>query len=150
LHRNQRLGSVGITGCFAPDPAIDGAGRTCWQGRCPSTPEAIAATLAARAPGAVRVGLETGSLSTWHWHALNGLGVPVVCHDARHAKAALSLKVNKSDANGALGLAQIVRMGWFREVRVKSMASHRTRAVLVARAQLVAARSTSATRCAAC
>jgi transposase len=119
---------------------IDGAGRTCWQGRCASTPEAIAATLAARAPGAVRVGLETGPLSTWHWHALNGLGVPVVCLDARHAKAALSLKVNKSDANGALGLAQIVRMGWFREVRVKSMASHRTRAVLVARAQLVAAR----------
>ena len=39
---------------------IDGAGRTCWQGRCASTPEAIASTVAARAPGAVRVVLETG------------------------------------------------------------------------------------------
>jgi len=119
---------------------IDGVGKICWQGRCASTPEAIAATGTARAPGVVRVGLETGSLSTWHWHALNGLGVPVVCLDARHAKAALSLKVNKSDANDALSLAQIVRTGWFREVRVKSMDSHRTRAVLVARAQLVAAK----------
>ena len=89
----------------------DGVGKIFWQGRCASTPEAIAATRTARAPGAVRVGLETGSLSTWHWHALNGLGVPVVCLDARHAKAALSLKINKSDTNDALGLAQIVRAG---------------------------------------
>jgi transposase len=31
----------------------------------------------------------------------------VVCLDARHAKAALKLQLNKSDANDARGLAQI-------------------------------------------
>ena len=40
---------------------------------------------------AARIGLESGPLSLWHWHALKQAGLPVVCLDARHAKAALSL-----------------------------------------------------------
>jgi transposase len=40
--------------------------------------------------------LESGLLSTWHWHALKALGLPVVCLDARHVKAALSLRLNKT------------------------------------------------------
>lgn len=121
---------------------VDGSGRTTWQGRCVSDPEAIAAVLRARAPDLVRVGLESGPLSTWHWHALTGLGLPVVCLDARHAKAVLSMQLNKSDANDAHGLAQIVRVGWYREVRVKGMDAHLARALLGARAQLVAMQRT--------
>jgi transposase len=119
---------------------VDGAGRTTWQGRCASDPEAIAAVLRARAPNLVRVGLESGPLSTWHWHALAEKGLPAVCLDARHAKAVLSMRPNKSDANDAHGLAQIVRMGWYREVRVKGTDAHLVRALLGARAQLVAMR----------
>lgn len=116
---------------------VDAAGTVAWQGRCASAPEAIAATVRKRAPGAERIGLETGPLSAWHWRALNAMGLPVVCIDARHAKAALAMQANKTDANDALGLAQIVRTGWYREVRVKSEASHRTRSLLAARAKLV-------------
>ena len=47
----------------------------------------------------------------------------MICLDARHAKAALSLQVNKTDPNDALGLAQIVRTGWYRGVTVKSLDS---------------------------
>ena len=54
-----------------------------------------------------RIGLESGPLSAWHWHELKKLGLPVVCLDARHAKAALSMQLNKSDRNDARGLAQI-------------------------------------------
>jgi transposase len=39
--------------------------------------------------------------------------LPVICLDARHAKAALSAQVNKTDKNDAYGLAQIVRTGWY-------------------------------------
>src|SRR5512132_1966110 len=85
---------------------VDQTGTTLWQGKCASTPECIAAVLARRAPGATRIGLESGLLSTWHWHALKALGLPVVCLDARHVKAALSLRLNKTDANDAEGLAQ--------------------------------------------
>ena len=45
---------------------------------------------------AVRIALETGPLSAWHWRALSKLGLPVVCIDARHAKAALAMQVNKT------------------------------------------------------
>ena len=98
---------------------VDGHGKTLWQGKCTSTPEALVATIRAKAPEVVRVGLESGPMSAWHWHELRRVGLPVVCLDARHAKAALALQLNKSDRNDARGLAQIVRTGWYREVAVK-------------------------------
>ena len=119
---------------------VDESGRVLWQGKCASTPEAIAATLGSRAPQAERIGLESGPLSIWLCHGLIALGLPVVCLDARHAKAALKLQLNKSDANDARGLAQIVRTGWYREVAVKSLDGQLVRALITARAQLVAQR----------
>ncbi len=120
---------------------IDEEGETRWQGRCRSIPEAIAAAIRAHAPGVERIALETGPLATWHWHALRAEGFPVVCLHARHAKAALSLQLNKTDVNDAHGLAQLVRSGWYREVAVKSLESHRLRAALTARARLVTIRT---------
>jgi len=120
---------------------IDEAGSRVWLGRCRSTPEAIAGTLRDHAPGAVRVGMETGPLAVWHWHELRAAGVPVVCLHARQAAAALKLQANKTDDNDAFGLAQLVRSGWFRPVQVKSLESHRLRAMLTARAKLVGMRT---------
>jgi transposase len=68
-------------------------------------------------------------------HELKARGLPVVCIDARRAKAALSLKINKTDTNDACGIAQIIRVGWYKEVTVKSMDTRR--ALLAARTQLV-------------
>ena len=116
---------------------VDEAGVVVWRGKCASEPVAIAETLAERAPGMVRAGLETGQLSTWLTLGLRRRGLAVVCLDARHAKAALSLQINKTDANDALGVAQVVRTGWYREMAVKSMDAHKLRLLLVARSQLV-------------
>jgi transposase len=91
---------------------VDEHGEALWRCKCASTPEAIAAVINARAPHVERIGLESGPLWTWHWHELTKLGLPVIWLDARHAKAVLSLQVNKTDPNDALGLAQIVRTGW--------------------------------------
>ena len=85
----------------------------------------------------MRIGLESGQLSTWLYHGLKSKGLPVICVDARHAKAALSLKINKTDANDAQGLAQIMRVGWYREVGVKGMDTQAIRALLVVRTKLV-------------
>jgi transposase len=57
--------------------------------------------------------METGPLAVWHWHELKAAEFPVVCIHARHARAALSMQLNKTDTNDALGLAQIVRTGWY-------------------------------------
>ena len=57
--------------------------------------------------------------------------------DARHAHAALSVRPSKSDRNDARGLAEMVRMGWYREVQVKSLAAHERMALLGVRRRLV-------------
>lgn len=108
-----------------------------WRGECASDIEALAAVLANHAPGAVKIGLETGPLSVWLTHGLRDLGFSDVCLDARHAKAALSAQLNKTDANDAEGLAQIVRTGWYREVTVKRFETHLVRGLISARTQLV-------------
>lgn len=119
---------------------LDEAGKQIWRGKVRTEPQAIVDAIALRAPEAVKIGLETGPLSTWLWHALHDYGLPIVCMDARHAKAGLSVQINKSDENDALGLAQLIRTGWYREVKVKSLDSHLLRSVLGARAQLVSLR----------
>ena len=43
----------------------------------------------------------------------------------------------KTDRKDARGLAQLIRMGWFRPVHAKSMGSQEVRALLVARKQLL-------------
>jgi transposase len=116
---------------------LDGQGKLVWKGKRPSEPEALAAALQRHAPELERVGLETGQLAPWLYHALKALGVPVVCLDARHARAATALQRNKTDARDAETLAQLVRMGWYREARVKSWAAHAMRHLVGARAQLV-------------
>lgn len=119
---------------------IDGEGNRIWQGKCASSPEAIELVIRRRAPAVVRIALETGPLCVWHWHALRAAQLPVVCIHTRHAKAALMMQLNKTDPNDAFGLAQIVRCGWYREVEVKSMESHRIRLLLSARNRLVGMR----------
>ena len=119
---------------------IDNSGAVVWRGKCATEPDSICQIVRTQAPALVRVGLETGQLSNWLTLGLRRRGLPVVCLDARHAKAALSLQVNKTDANDALGLAQVVRTGWFREVAIKSMDAQTLRLLLMARAQLVSQR----------
>lgn len=119
---------------------LDQTGEIIFEGRTLSRPGSIAKVLRCRAPNAERIVFETGSLSNWLWHELKALGLPVLCLDARHTNAALSMRMNKSDRNDARGLAELARMGWYREAKVKSMESRETRALLVARAKLVAMR----------
>jgi transposase len=119
---------------------MDETGNTVFQGKAKSDPGALAELLRRRAPHAERIGFETGAMSSWLWHELKRIGLPVVCIDARHAKAALSVRMNKSDKNDARGLAELVRVGWYREVKVKSTESQAVRSMLVVRSRLVAIR----------
>ncbi|MBN7808888.1 MULTISPECIES: IS110 family transposase [Agrobacterium] len=119
---------------------VDETGRLIFEGRAKSDPGALASLLAKKAPDAERVGFETGAMSSWLWHELKKIGMPVVCIDARHAHAVLSVRMNKSDENDARGLAELVRIGWYREVAVKSEASQKVRSILIARSRLVTMR----------
>lgn len=115
---------------------IDESGRVTFEGKAKSEPGALTELLRKCAPNAERIGFETGAMATWLWQELRRVD-PVVCVDARHAHAVLATRLNKSDQNDTRGLAELVRVGWYREVKVKSEESQRTRDVLVARSRLV-------------
>lgn len=112
-------------------------GKRLWRGKCPSDPSRLAELIRKRAPAAERVVFETGPLSIWFYHALSAEGLPAICIDARHAKAALDMARNKTDANDADGLAHLAEVGFYREVRVKGYDSMLTRALVAARTRLV-------------
>jgi transposase len=112
-------------------------GKRIWRGKCPSDPKLLAAVIRKRAPEAIRIVFETGPLSVWFFHALREEGLPAICIDARHAKAALDMASNKTDANDADGLAQLAEVGFYREVRVKHFDSMLSRTLVGARTQLI-------------
>ena len=115
---------------------VDEAGSLVREGVVDSDPEIIASFVRSKAPGAVRIGLETGPTTTWLWTELKRLGLPVICIDARHTKAVLKMQINKTDRNDAAGIAHIMQTGWFK-VHVKDIDSHLVKALLVSRALLV-------------
>src|SRR6202030_3815833 len=116
---------------------VDQTGSVVREGVVNSDPEAISVYVRSKASDAVRIGLETGPTSTWLWTELKRLGLPVICIDARHAKAVLKMQINKSDRNDAAGIARIMQSGWFKEVCVKDLDSHAVKALLASRALLV-------------
>jgi transposase len=116
---------------------VDEAGHRVWRGQCCSVPSEIEKTVRQHAGEDTRIGIETGSMTPWLVHELRRRSLEVVCLDARHARAALKMQINKTDQNDAEGLAQIMRTGWYRPVHVKSFEAHRARALLGARSQLV-------------
>ena len=119
---------------------VNEQGQVVKEGKVPTWPEDIERFVRRWAPAAARLGLESGSLSSWLCEALQACGLPAICIDARHAKAGLSMQVNKSDRNDARGLAQIMRTGWYREVHIKSKENRWLASLLASRDLLVATR----------
>jgi len=116
---------------------VDKTGAIKREAMVRSDPEAIAEYINTNATNVIRIGFESGATSTWLWTELNRMRLPVICIDARHAKAALKMQINKNDRNDAAGIARIMQTGWYRQVRIKDLDSHAIKALLVSRALLV-------------
>src|SRR4051795_1994520 len=112
---------------------VDADGKVIRETKVPTEPEAIIAALAAAGAGWKRVGLEAGPLSQWLFSALVEAGYPAICVETRHMKAALSARINKSDRNDARGIARMMRVGLYRPVHVKTLASQERRRLLTNR-----------------
>ncbi|BDL41778.1 IS110 family transposase [Methylorubrum sp. GM97] len=130
-----QYGALDVSNAETTIHVIDETGAVIWRGKRASDPDVLTTTLRRYAPDLVRVGLETGPLTPWLYQTCKALGLPIVCLDARHARAATALQRNKTDARDAETLAQLVRMGWYREARVKSYAAHAVCHLVGARAQ---------------
>ena len=125
---------------------VDGEGLVVRRDVVASDPDVLARWLKRHCPALVRVVLETGPLSSFLYHGLIERAVPVICICARHARKALSARVNKSDANDAESLAQLARTGWFKPVHMKAEGTHVDRATLEIREQLVSSRNAMASQ----
>jgi transposase len=112
---------------------VDETGKICRELKVPSHPEDLLRVLQDPALNLVRVGLEAGPLSQWLFNGLTEAGLPAVCIETRHARAYLKAQVNKTDRNDARGIAQMMRVNLFKPVHVKTLASQKQRALLVAR-----------------
>ena len=80
-----------------------------------------------------RIGLEAGPLSQWLYGALAEAGLPVICVETRHMRAVLKAQINKTDRNDARGIAQMMRVGLYRSVHVKTLRSQKLRMLLTHR-----------------
>jgi transposase len=112
---------------------VDDAGRLMREVKVASEPEALLQAL--MTPGQVfkRIGLEAGPLSQWLFSALAEAGLPVICVETRHMRAVLKAQINKTDRNDARGMAQMMRVGLYRPVHVKTLRSQKLRMLLTHR-----------------
>src|SRR5215467_2946984 len=112
---------------------VDDTGKIVREAKAASEPEALAAWFAGSGLKFTRIGLEAGPLSQWLHAGLMAAGLAVILIATRHLKAALGAMKVKTDRNDARGMAQLVRMGWFRPVHVKTVSAQEIRALLTAR-----------------
>jgi transposase len=112
---------------------VDASGKIVRESKVASDPEALIAWFASLEFGVERIGLEAGPLSQWLYAALKLAGLAVELLETRHVRKALETMPVKSDRNDARGIAQLMRLGWFRPVHCKSTAAQEIRAVLTAR-----------------
>jgi len=116
---------------------VDGAGKIIRETRVASEPEALVGYFASLEIKVVRIGLEAGPLSQWLYAALTQAGFEVVLLETRHVKAALSAMTVKTDRRDVRGIAQLLRMGWYRPVHCKTLPAQEVRAIITARKTLL-------------
>jgi transposase len=112
---------------------VDDAGKIVREVRVASEPEALLQVLTNTIYRFKRVGLEAGPLSQWLYSVLAEAGLPVICVETRHMRAVLKAQINKTDRNDARGIAQMMRVGLYRPVHVKTLRSQKLRMLLTHR-----------------
>ena len=117
---------------------VDAAGQIVREAKVRSEREALVGFFAESGLTFARIGLEAGPLSQWLYAGLVEAGLPAILIETRHVKAALKAMTVKTDRNDARGMAQLMRMGWFRPVHAKAPMVQEIRALLTARKLLVA------------
>ena len=116
---------------------VDAGGKIVREAKVGSDPEALSVFFQALGLPLVRIGLEAGPLSQWLHAGLAAAGFTVVLLETRHVKAALSAMTVKTDRKDARGIAQLLRMGWYRPVHCKSPPSQEVRTLLAGRKLLL-------------
>ena len=106
---------------------VDETGKIVREVKLASEPDALVEVLTSPSYQFKRIGIEAGPLSQWLYNALAEAGLPVICVETRHMRAVLKAQINKTDRNDARGMAQMMRVGLYRPVHVKTLRSQKLR-----------------------
>jgi transposase len=117
-------------------------GQVRFEGKVRSRPEDLVDCVRKHAGDAERIGIETGQTTGVLFRAMKAAELPVVCIETRHAHKVLSARTNKTDRNDARGLAELVRIGWYREAWVRGASAQAIRSLLLGRRMLLATKRT--------
>ncbi len=112
---------------------VDATGEVVREAKVASEPEALVRFMCEQQLPVARVALEAGPLSQWLHAGLVEAGFDAVLLETRHVKAALSAMTVKTDRRDARGIAQLLRLGWYRPVHAKSASAQEVRSLLTAR-----------------
>jgi transposase len=118
---------------YASVCVIDATGKIVREGKVLSEPQALVGWFATLGVSLTRIGLEAGPLSQWLYAALRDAALAVELLETRHVRNAFKIMPVKTDRKDAHGIAELMRLGWFRPVHCKSMEAQETRANLTAR-----------------
>jgi transposase len=112
---------------------IDGSGKIVREAKVASEPEALILFFRSFGFAVTRIGLEAGPLSQWLYAGLEQAGFAAELLETRHVRDAFKAMAVKTDRKDARGIAQLLRLGWFKPVHCKSAAAQEVRALLTAR-----------------
>src|SRR5467141_5386910 len=112
---------------------VDATGRIVREAKVASEPETLIEWFRGLGIAVTRIGLEAGPLSQWLYAGIRDAGLAVELLETRHVRDAFKAMPVKTDRNDARGIAQLMRLGWFRPVHCKTLAAQETRALLTAR-----------------
>jgi transposase len=113
---------------------VDDAGKVVLEQRVPTEPADIIAVLTSLGVSFGRIGIEAGPLSQWLVNGLMAADLPVICVETRHMKALLTAQqISKTDRNDARGIAQMMRVGLYKPVHVKTLVAQEQRMLLTSR-----------------
>jgi len=118
---------------YASVCVVEAGGKIVREGKVLSEPAALIAWFGSLGFGLERIGLEAGPQSQWLYAGLKQAGLAIELLETRHVRKALETMPVKTDRNDARGIAQLMRLGWFKPVHCKSLPAQEVRALLTAR-----------------
>ena len=107
--------------------AVDASGKIVREGKVASEPAALIEWFAALGLRMERIGLEAGPQSQWLYAALKQAALAVELLETRHVRNAFKTMAVKTDRKDARGIAELMRVGWFRPVHCKSIEAQEVR-----------------------
>lgn len=129
----KRYAGIDVSLEYSSVCVVDADGRIVREAKVLSEPDALIAWFAEHGVAMERIGLEAGPLSQWLHAGMTKAGLLVELIETRHVRAAFKTMPVKTDKKDARGIAQLMRLGWFRPVHCKSLAAQEVRALLTAR-----------------